>query len=143
MGPETAGHVVGPPLFGLPYQLGKIAYEHDGRILRGRVTGGGNGFSYRAEGDVATPFTPCEAGSLDEFLLERYTAFTEWRGLRRKFRVQHEPWPQTRVRATIQDESLLRGHFAWWTEAQLVGANFSPGVSAVTIGIPQLANKNR
>ena len=135
--PKRVATWLGPPLFGLPYRLGRIEYEHRERIIRGRVTSRGTGFSYKAERDAAIGFAPCEHGSLDEFLLERYVAFTEWHGLRRMFRVRHEPWPQTRLEVTVDDESLLRERFAWWPETRRVNANFSPGASAVTIGRPQ------
>ena len=42
----------------------------------------------------------CAPGSLDEFLLERYTAFTQFGKCRRFFRIWHEPWRQ--VPAEIQ-----------------------------------------
>ena len=135
--PKRMAAWMAPPMFGLPYRRGKIDYEHGGHMLRGNVTDGGTGFQYRAVRGRAEHLAPCPRGSLDEFLLERYVAFTEWRGLRRMFRVEHEPWPQTRVEVTVEDESLLRAHFAWWPEARLVGANFSPGVSVVTIGWPR------
>jgi hypothetical protein len=135
--PKRVATWLGPPLFGLPYRFGKIEYEHGERMMRGRVMGHGTEFSYRAERDDATCFAPCEGGSLDEFLLERYVAYTEWHGLRRTFRVRHEPWPQARLEVTVDDESLLRERFAWWPETKRVSANFSPGPSAVTIGRPQ------
>ncbi len=135
--PKQVAIWLGPPLFGLPYRFGRIKYKHGEQLMRGHVQGGGSGFSYQAERDSAQCFTPSETGSLDEFLLERYVAFTEWRGLRRRFRVSHEPWPQARLEATVEDESLLRERFAWWPETRRVGANFSPGASAVTIGRPE------
>lgn len=137
--PKRVATWLGPPLFGLPYRFGRIEYEHGERKMRGCVTGRETGFSYKAERDAAQCFAPCERGSLDEFLLERYVAYTDWHGLRRMFRVRHEPWPQTRVEVMVDNESLLRERFTWWPETQRVRANFSPGVSAVTIGRPQFA----
>jgi uncharacterized protein len=141
--PKRVATWLGPPLFGLPYRLGKIEYEHGEGMIRGRVMGHGTRFSYQAERDSATPSAPCERGSLDEFLLERYVAYTEWHGLRRMFRVSHEPWPQARVEAAVDDESLLRERFAWWPATRRVSANFSPGVNAVTIGRPQFVKIQR
>jgi len=140
--PKRIATWLGPPLFGLPYRFGRIEYEQGERMLRGRVRDRGSGFSYQAKRNDAQCFTPCEHGGLDEFLLERYVAFTEWRGLRRKFRVNHEPWPQAQVEAMVDDESLLRERFAWWPETRRVGANFSPGASTVTIGRPEFV-KNK
>lgn len=135
--PKRIATWLGPPLFGLPYRFGRIEYEHGERVMRGRVGDRESGFSYHAKLDGAKCFAPSEPGSLDEFLLERYVAFTEWHGLRRRFRVAHEPWPQARLEAMVDDESLLRERFVWWTETRLVGANSSPGASAVTIGRPE------
>jgi len=103
------------------------------------VTSRGTRFSYRGERDGAECFAPCERGSLDEFLLERYVAFTQWRALRRMFRVRHDPWPQARVEVTVDDEGLLRERFPWWPETRQIGANFSPGATTVTISRPQFA----
>ncbi len=111
--PKRAATWLGPPLFGLPYRFGKIQYEHGGRLIRGCVQDRESRFSYQTERAAAKCFAPSEHGSLDEFLLERYVAFTEWRGIRRKFRVAHEPWPQTRLEVTVTDESLLRNRFTW------------------------------
>jgi uncharacterized protein YqjF (DUF2071 family) len=135
--PKRVATWLGPPLFGLPYRFGRIEYEHGERMVCGCVTGCGTRFSYRAEREGTRYFAPCEHGSLDEFLLERYVAFTQWRGLQRMFRVRHEPWPQARLEGTVDDESLLRERFAWWSETQLVSGNFSPGASTVIIGRPQ------
>jgi len=139
--PKRIATCLGPPLFGLPYRFGKIEYEHGERMMRGRVTGRETAFSYRVERDSAKCFAPCEHDSLDEFLLERYVAFTQWHGLRRIFRVRHEPWPQARVEVAVDDESLLRERFAWWPETHQLSANFSPGVSPVIIGPPHFMFK--
>ena len=138
--PKRIATWLGPPLFGLPYRFGRIEYEHGQRMLRGRVTGRETAFSYQTERDGVKCFVPCEHGSLDEFLLERYVAFTQWHTLRRMFRVKHEPWPQARLEVTVDDESLLRERFAWWPETRRVSANFSPGANTVIIGRPQLVS---
>ncbi len=141
--PKRVATWLGPPLFGLPYRFGRIEYEHGERVMHGCVTGRGTGFSYRAERDGAKCFAPCQRGSLDEFLLERYVAFTQWRGFQRMFRVRHEPWPQARLEVTVDDENLLRDRFAWWPETRRVSANFSPGASSVTIGRPQFVRTGK
>jgi len=135
--PRRVAAWIAPPMFGLPYRLGKMKYEHSRPAMSGWVRGKGTWFQYRFECDDANHPSPCERGTLDEFLLERYVAFTEWRGWLRMFRVEHEPWPQTQVEVTVEDESLLRERFPWWPTARLVRANFSPGVNAVTIGRPR------
>src|SRR5918912_1217761 len=63
---------VGPLLFGLPFRLGRLDYDHRPREggPRGRVAAGGC-LCYRAEADPRAALRPCTAGGLDEFLLER------------------------------------------------------------------------
>ena len=88
--PNLLSVPLGPPVFGLPYQWGKIDYlhEHERGFAFGevRARSGRGRLRYRAK--VAGGFAPCAAGSLAEWLMERYTAFTEWRGWKRCFRVQ-------------------------------------------------------
>ena len=79
-------------------------------------------------------FHASEAGSLTEFLLERYTAFTFHRR-RRLFRVWHEPWEQTPIEVDVSANDLLASTGAWWESAELIGANYSPGVE-VWMGRP-------
>jgi len=51
-------------------------------------------------------FMQCEEGSLEEWLMERYTAFTKLHGRALFFRVWHTPWMQTAARIRITDQSL-------------------------------------
>lgn len=134
---------LGPHTFSLPYRHGRIAYEHDwdsGRLC-GRVQDvrSGNRFDYRAETVRGAPFTPCERNSLDEWLMERYAAFNSARGRKRFFRVWHPPWPQCKAEVKLDDLNLLRENWDCFNDAQLVGANFSPGVKEVWMGRPHRA----
>ena len=128
---------LGPPVFGLPYRYGRITYRHSQPTegIRGRVDAKGGSFCY--QGSAASEvLAPCEAGSLTEFLMERYTAFTQpGRGSRRLFRVWHEPWPQTPVNIETTATDLLATSGAWWETAEYIGANYSPGVE-VWMGRP-------
>ena len=128
---------LGPPVFGLPYRYGRIDYDHHRRFqgISGRVDAKGGSFSYR--GSVPNEqFCACEPGSLTEFLMERYTAFTQpWRCPRRLFRVWHEPWPQTPADIDVTASDLLAITGKWWKTAEYVGANYSPGVE-VWMGRP-------
>ena len=92
--PNRIAAFIGPRTYGLPYRLGRLRYgrTRDGGELVGQVTGSAGGaFQYRA----ALPHPPAVAratpGSFDEFLLERYTAFTHRRGVTRRFDVAHDP----------------------------------------------------
>ncbi len=131
---------LGPPIFGLPYHFGRLDYAHEwerGKIF-GSVTDAASKFALNYEASVGAlnGFTPCESGSLDEWLMERYTAFTYRRGRARFFRVWHQPWPQVPVNATIARMDLLTQRLPWLRGAELIGANFSPGVRDVWMGRP-------
>ena len=82
---------------------------------------------------------PCAAGSLSEFLLERYTAFTLANRTLRLFRVRHEPWDQTPVDVTLEDDSALVTSETWYAAAKHTGACYTPGVTGVHMGRPERA----
>jgi uncharacterized protein len=130
---------LGPWSFGLPYRFGKIEYRNDfkkehERECRGRVQASEGAFSYCAT--LKTSGLGCSASeSLDEFLLERYTAFTQSGRQRRFFRIWHEPWQQVAAKVEIVSDDLIRATESWWQEAASVGANYSPGVN-VWMGWP-------
>jgi uncharacterized protein YqjF (DUF2071 family) len=136
--PNRISVALGRPFFGLPYQLGALDYQHHHE--RGQISGsvanhrGGGALHYEAE--VSRYFARCEAGSLTEFLMERYSAFTEWRGLKRRFRVWHLPWPQCSAKVTLTENTLLPLGGAWAKRARFIGANYSPGVTEVWMGRP-------
>jgi uncharacterized protein YqjF (DUF2071 family) len=138
--PNQISLLLGPTIFGLPYRHGSLKYrhEHEQGVLRGKVTDENSlRLQYVAEMDPCTRFRPCEAGSREEFLMERYTAFTA-RGVRRqKFRIWHPPWPQTSIDLKIKDDGLLRHAWPWFRDARMIGANYSPGFQDVWMGRPQ------
>jgi len=104
----------------MPRQGGRLAYE-------ARLTPG-------------VSFAPCETDSLDEFLLERYTAYTSRGTTRRTFRVWHPPWPQMRAQVSVVDNSLLTKAWSWFQTAKFVGANYSPGLCDVWMGRSRFVN---
>lgn len=131
--------LMGPPTFGLPYRYGKLDYRHDEKngILSDSVQAGNERFVSRATFDPNRKFTACARGSVDNFIMERYVAFTA-RGARRLlFKVGHDAWMQTPVNVAIQDAGLLVRHCTWYPSAKLSGANYSPGVCDVAVGFPQ------
>jgi uncharacterized protein len=128
---------LGPLTFGLPYRFGRIEcqpdHEHEYE-RRGEVQAKMGSFSYcaifrRNDLDVCAP------GSLDEFLLERYTAFTQVAKRRRFFRIWHEPWQQVPAKIQIATDDLIQSTGRWWRDAHCTGANYSPGVN-VWMGWP-------
>jgi uncharacterized protein YqjF (DUF2071 family) len=132
--------LLGPRTFSLPYRHGRIHYQNDWRAgaLQGRVADvkTGAAFEYHAVLEAGAPFGACEEDSLDAWLMERYTAFNSGGGRKRFFRVWHEPWPQGKAEVEVKDLSLLRENWPWFREAELVGANYSPGVQDVWLGRP-------
>ena len=127
---------LGPRTFGLPYRFGRISYAHarDDGILRGAVHGAGGRLVY--EGEIRRMnFETSEAGSLTEFMLERYTAFTYRRRRARFFRVWHSPWEQTPAELEVTADTLMGSTGQWWKTSECIGANYSPGVE-VWMGRP-------
>src|SRR5438477_654332 len=129
--------LLGPRSFGLPYRFGRLQYEHN-QSIEGSVTAPEGRLRY--EGKVAdSDFDLCAASSLDEFMLERYTAFTQRRKRRRLFRISHKPWPQVSAICNVSETSLIASTGAWWKTAEFISANYSPGVE-VWMGRPHRIN---
>lgn len=137
--PNRLSVALGPWMYGLPYRHGRIVYSPDALDddMFGEVTGeDSHEWAYQASLHPQAELEHAESRSLDEFLLERYTAFTD-RGLRKGFfRIWHEPWKQMPVTVEIQSDSLPASTGAWFKHATLVGAHGSPGLNDVWIGRP-------
>jgi len=133
---NRASVLLGPRSFGLPYRFGQLAYNHarEANALCGTATARGDHLVYKGKANCEQ-FESCEAGSLTEFLLERYTAFTQHRKITRFFRVWHPPWPQVPAEIEVTTASLIAGTGAWWETATFVGATYSPGAK-VWMGRP-------
>jgi uncharacterized protein len=133
----------GPRVFGLPYRLGRIDYQNEwpwggvcGCVEDVRI---GAKLVYRAGSETGAPqFVPCAAGSLGEWLMERYTAFNCAGGLRQFFRVWHKPWSQAQIQVELTDRSLLTRSWPFHGTAKLIGANYSPGLNGVWMGWPHV-----
>ncbi|HRH94841.1 MAG TPA: DUF2071 domain-containing protein [Prosthecobacter sp.] len=151
--PNALSVALGPVVFGLPYRLGTLNYDHEfhERAVSGRVEDvrSGQSFAYTCTADAETAHRPCEAGSLDEFLVERYTAFTSIglpgfgrkHLLRRLFRIWHPPWPLIPLRAEIEDCGLLSLTGNWSRHARLISAHHSPGVEKVWMSRPHFVSR--
>jgi uncharacterized protein YqjF (DUF2071 family) len=131
---------LGPPLFGLPYRPARLDYRHEWEdaAIGGRVSDAAAGtvLEYASHVSPRATFTTSAAGSLTEWLMERYTAFTAYYRNRRLFRVWHTPWMHAAVPVTVLDDSLLRARWPWFAKARIIGANFSPGLKNVWMGRP-------
>jgi uncharacterized protein len=131
---------LGPRAFGLPYRWGRISYQHEWRT--GELSGSvedvetKTSFKYRPSLETGTVFEPCAAESLDEWLMERYTALNCVRRTKKLFRVWHPPWPQGRVDVESISTELLTENWPWFREARFLFANFSPGLHDVWMGRP-------
>jgi uncharacterized protein YqjF (DUF2071 family) len=132
--PNRLARVVGPLMYGLPFRLGRLRYDAEARA----VTAGGHGWRAEiVERDDAV--VAARSGTLDEFLLERYTAFTARRGRGYCFHIRHAPWRWRRVGVRIRDDSLLRHAAPWFADAELRGAHWSDGLKDVWMGGPRRA----
>jgi uncharacterized protein YqjF (DUF2071 family) len=129
---------LGPPLYGLPYRYAKLDYQHthENNFLRGAVEAPGQGgrLAYEARLAPDVLFAPCRTDTFEEFLLERYTAYTSRGATHRTFRVWHPSWPQVRAQVSVVDDSLLTKAWPWFQTAKFAGANYSPGLCDVWMG---------
>jgi uncharacterized protein YqjF (DUF2071 family) len=138
--PNRLAAFVGPRTYGLPYRLGRLAYDHapeDGR-LRGRVQAGDAALVYDAStAGTVDALAPAEPGSLTHFLIERYAAYTVRHRVRRRFAVRHAPWPHIDAVVDVMDQSLLAVAAPCLGRLGRPGAaTYSPGVHDVVICAP-------
>ena len=139
--PNRISMILGPPLYGLPYRYGRLTYQHDhdsGRF-HGRVDPADESrpLIYERTGPPLTGFRTVEHGSLDEFLMERYHAFTQRGQRRRRFDVWHAPWPQRRVHVDLIDDRLVHATGPWRDHARHILNHYSPGVRDVWMSRPR------
>jgi uncharacterized protein len=125
--PNRLAALIGPRTYGLPYRLGELRYSGFDR----EICADGRRLRFRAQPIPSNP------DPLDDFLLERYTAFTHRNGTTRRFNVTHGRWPNRPVRIEIVDASLLGLSGDWHKGATLVAAHHSPGVRDVSISAPR------
>ncbi|MDF1812334.1 MAG: DUF2071 domain-containing protein [Verrucomicrobiales bacterium] len=133
---------LGPVTFGLPYRYAKLHYQHNYNIHRfeGNIECEEKAVTYRAEAEETDRWQACDRGSDDEFLLERYTAYTKIKRRKGFFRVWHEAWPQKRLKnVDIINLSLLEdapGGRDWVKHLKFIGGNVSTGAKDVWMGRP-------
>jgi uncharacterized protein YqjF (DUF2071 family) len=127
---------LGPRTFGLPYRFGHLSYNHAqaDAVLHGTIEARDGSLVYNGNVD-GTYLAASEPGSITEFLLERYTAFTRQGKRSRFFRVWHLPWEQAPAEVEVAASSLLEATGEWWRTAEYIGANYSPGAD-VWMGRP-------
>lgn len=134
--------LLGPMTFGLPYHFSRIDYQINpySDHFAGSVSQDNQTIKFSASTDVNN-WHQAKPGSLDEFLLERYTAFNaqgRWRG---KFRIWHRPWdlkPLTTIE--INHFELLKtvpGASNWLPYLEPAGGQVATGSFDVWIGRPE------
>lgn len=142
--PNRLAALVGPPLYGLPYRVGRLRYAHDlaaGRI-RGDVAAQAGKVSFGGQFDATTFEAACD-DTLDAFLVERYTAWTFRHGIARRFRIRHAPWPVARADVEVTRRDLLDGVCeGLLRHAEVTMAHVSPGVFEVEISLPQRCDRD-
>lgn len=133
--PNRLACLLGPALYGLPYHLGKLDYHRDDGRFNGCVKNGADQLQFRATFDMTDEPVAAQAGTIDEFLVERYTAFTNHRGRLYRFRIAHAPWKLLTAWVDVQDARLL-GEVAALLK-QPVAAHYSQGLRDVLISRPE------
>lgn len=141
--PNAFAAAMGRMCFGLPFRKGRLDYRHGETRLDGRIDGRRGRLRYAVELPQDPHFETAARDSRDEWLLERYVAFTAWRGCARFFRVWHPAWPQIPVEAHVLDDSLLHETGPWFAQACRAGAHYSPGFFDVHMGRPWRVHPDR
>lgn len=134
--PNRLAALIGPATYGLPYRIGKLSYRIDSLASQatGIVQARGGRFEYAARLDSDRPARVADAGSIDEFLLERYQAFTYRDRILRTFRIDHARWEWRSIMPELRQTSLLEEFGSWMKPLEMIGAHYSPGVRNVAIG---------
>jgi uncharacterized protein len=125
--PNRLAQLIGPHLYGLPYRLGRLDYGRDRRLIRSR----GRALDFTIESR-----STCERDRLGDFLVERYSAFTHFAGVSRRFNVAHKPWPLSRCNVSIARADMLVEAALCLIDAAPTCAHYSTGVRDVMISRP-------
>jgi uncharacterized protein YqjF (DUF2071 family) len=131
--------LLGPLLYGLPYRRGRFeapTMDGDGASRLG-VTDAKAGGSLRVVfgGGGARGRPPDH--SLESFLLEKYTAYTHFKGVSRFFRIDHPRWEVSRPEVKGIEDTMVVKHCPWFAQARHLGAHASPGFRDIAMGCPQ------
>ncbi|HEY7086499.1 MAG TPA: DUF2071 domain-containing protein [Tepidisphaeraceae bacterium] len=139
--PNRLAALIGPRTYGLPYRLGRLEYRV--QPARGQVEGLvralGKEVFYRGRIDASAGFRCAAPGTLEDFLVDRYVAFTSRGDVHRSFHVAHEPWSIAPVRMDQLDTSLID----FIDLGRPAGVQYSPGVQDVCISPPQRKSRRR
>lgn len=122
---------------GLTCSCADINYSHapTNGLISGSVRAHDRSFTHTSILD-GNQFAPCPAGSLTDFIMERYTGFYWHNGIPRTFRAAHEPWQSVELEPRISDLSLVTTPFPWFAAAGLAEARLCAKCPNVSLGRP-------
>lgn len=137
--PNRISEKIGPLTYGLPYRFGE--FDHEFRRDDGVARLGIDDPRIGARLAIAYPIAlteerPCEPDTAEDFLLERYRAYTFRGPVRRSFSVAHEPWRIRPVDWIRANTALVERAFPWFKAATFHSAHVSVGVTDVEMGFP-------
>ena len=126
--------------YGLPYSYADVSFDHKdpaegvlGEVKCDRT----KCLRYYCEADSREEARPCAPDTVEEFLSERYSAFTDLNGIKRVFRILHEPWEVVPLETEWEDTSLLEKDFTWFRDTEPVGSYWTRGAYDVAISRPR------
>ena len=131
---------VGRWTYGLPYNYATISFDHNdpGEGLLGEVERAEEVYlRYYCDARPGAAARECEPDTVEEFLSERYSAFTCLNGIKRVFRILHEPWALTALDTSWDETRLLEKDFEWFCRAQPISSYWTRGVFDVAISRPR------
>ena len=133
--PNRLACFLGPLLYGLPYRLGTLNYLRGEERVDVRVSSEARELHITAALGRADEPRPAEADTLDEFLVERYTAFTVRRDALYCFRIEHQPWPLRPATGEMKQMNLLND--MGFLLSTPTASHFSAGIHNVQISGPR------
>ena len=136
--------LLGPRSYGLPYDCTRMRrMSRAGGTTQMEV---GPQDEERLEILIPTrrnPPGPVVPGSLAEFLLERYLAYTDRHGVERYFRVEHHAWEVEELDWMRLETSLLEKTFPWFLQGRQCNGHRTEGFKNVFMSRPFLCRNER
>ncbi len=132
--------LLGRMVYGLPYHRGTIHYSHHlGENNWGSVKDcrAGVSLAYESGSPSSGDLCICNTGTLEEFLCEKYTAYTSLNENTLVFRILHEPWKTIPMNVNWKDLSLLKEALPFLKKEGYIGSEITPGLKDVLISRPR------
>ena len=93
--------------YGLPYFLARMQATRYNRSIRYSSSRVANRAEFRARYRSVSPPAQAQPGSLEEFLVERYSLYVAERGKVYRADIDHVPWPLERAEAEIELNTMV------------------------------------